>query len=261
MIYGQIASGVGIFALAYLAFYKQGFKFEVSTLVKVSFLVLVSFVLALFSWFIPIMGFPAIKIGFSQIPLMLVGFLFGPSWGFLAGLSADMIELMSGTIVLPFFGFTLNKILIAMIPGIIRKYKEKANLYEIVVFVMALSAAAIAYVFTRESVTINDVLIAVNINTKIIVSLGITILSSALVYAIHAITKHEIFDYTYLWVFSVILVELAVNLTLTPIWLNIMYGLPISVSVTVRLLKIVLMIPFSAFIGLFSIRVLTKVKV
>ncbi len=261
MIYGQIVSGVGIFALAYVAFYKQNFKFEVSTLVKVSFLVLVSFILALFSWMFPIMGFPAVKVGLSQLPLMLVGFLFGPSWGFLAGLSADMIELMSGTIALPFFGFTLNKILIAMLPGIIRKYKEKASLTEIIIFVMALSAAAIAYVFTRDGVTINDAFIAVDMNTKLIVSFGVVILSSGLLYAIREITKREILDYTYLWVFSIILVELVVNLMLTPIWLNVMYGLPISISVTVRLLKIVIMIPINTLIGLVSLKVLSKVNV
>ena len=261
MIYGQIVSGVGILALAYVAFYKQGFKFEVSTLVKVSFLVLVSFILAIFSWFIPILGFPAVKIGLSQLPLMLVGFMFGPSWGFLAGLSADMIELMSGTIALPFFGFTLNKILIAMLPGIIRKYKEKASLTEIVIFVMALTSAAIAYVFTRDSITVNDALIEVNMNTKLIVSFGVAILSTALVYAIKEITKREILNYTYLWVFATILVEIVVNLTLTPIWLNVMYGLPISISVTVRLLKIVLMIPINTFIGLVSLKVMSKVNV
>lgn len=261
MIFGQIASGVGILALAYIAFYKQAFKFEVSTLVKVSFLVLISFVLALFSWMLPVLGFPALKVGFSQIPLILIGFMFGPSWAFLGGLSADIIELISGNIMTPFFGFTLNKILIAMIPALLVKYKKKSNLNEIIVLVIAIGLAALTYVFTRESVNINEALVQVDFNVKLIVSLGIVVLSAALLYAIYYVSQKQKVEYTYIFVLSTIIVELVVNMTLTPIWLYAMYGLPISVSVMVRLLKIVAMVPLTSLIGLITLKALTKIKV
>lgn len=261
MLSGQLVSGSAILLMAMLAFYKQDFKFEVSTLVKVSFLVLTSFILALFSWMIPILGFPALKVGFSQIPLMLVGFLYGPSWAFIAGFSADAIELLSGTIMTPFLGFTLNKILIAMIPALIRKYKHQARLSEIILLVSLISLSAIVYVFTRSDVKVNDILVYVDMYTKIVISLGILSLSASLVVAIHTITKKDVNSYTYIWVLTVIIVELIVNMSLTPIWLYAMYSIPISISISIRLLKIIIMIPLTTFFGLVSLKVLTKLKV
>lgn len=260
MIFGQIAAGVGIIAAAYVAFYKQGFKFEVSTLVKVSFLVLISFLLGLFSWFMPILGFPAVKIGFEQVPLLIIGFLYGPSWAFLGGFSSDLISLMSGTITTPFFGFTLNKILVAMIPALLIRYKKKASLTEIIALVSAISLGAMAYIFTRDTVKISDVLIPVDSMSKVLVSIGILVLSGLLIFSIYKITKKEVNDQTYLWVLSALLVEVCVNMTLTPIWLYAMYGLPISISIMVRLIKTVIMVPLVTFIGLVSLKVLSKVK-
>lgn len=261
MLIGQLASGSAILLMAIIAFYKHDFKFEASTLVKVSFLVLVSFILALFSWMIPILGFPALKVGFSQIPLMLVGFLYGPSWAFIAGFSSDAIELLSGTIMTPFLGFTLNKILIAMIPALIRKYKHQAKLAEIVFLVSLICLSAIMYVFTRNDISVNDVLVHIDMYTKIIVSLGILILSTLLVFSIHFITKKEANSYMYLWVLVVIVVELIVNMTLTPVWLYAMYSIPISISISLRLLKMIIMIPLTTFFGLMTLKVLTKLKV
>jgi len=49
---------------------------------------------------------------------------------------------------------------------------------------------------------------------------------------------------------ALILVEMIVQLMLTPFWLDVMYGIPFIVSVSVRLIKAVVMIVVNTMIGL-----------
>ncbi|MDO4798996.1 MAG: folate family ECF transporter S component [Bacillota bacterium] len=64
----------------------------VSTLVKAALLMALSVIFARFlSVMIPIAGFPALRLGFTNIPLILSGVFFGPFVGFLTGVLADLI--------------------------------------------------------------------------------------------------------------------------------------------------------------------------
>ena len=51
------------------------------------------------------------------------------------------------------------------------------------------------------------------------------------------------------WLLSVILVELAITFCLTPFWLQIMYGIPFVVSVSIRVIKACFIIPLEIIIG------------
>ena len=51
------------------------------------------------------------------------------------------------------------------------------------------------------------------------------------------------------WLLSVILVELVITFCLTPFWLQIMYGIPFVVSVSIRVIKACFIIPLEIIIG------------
>jgi riboflavin transporter FmnP len=101
--------GVALVAIMGLVSMTTKTKFELKTMIIVSLMSLLSMVLAAYlSIMIPLFGFPSLKFGFSQLPIMISGALFGPWWGMVAGVLEDLLELASGTVVSPYIGFTLN---------------------------------------------------------------------------------------------------------------------------------------------------------
>ena len=259
MIWGQISSILGIAVMAFIAFRKP-FKPQLKPLIQVALLTALSFVLALFSWMLPIMGFPALKIGLSQLPLMVVGYVYGPTYAFLAGFSSDVIELMSGTIATPFFGFTLNKVLVAMIPALIAQRKSLTSVKWSTGIVLALSIAGLGYVFSQESVTLNEIVTPLTLLDKGVVAVGVVLMTTVLIVGLRWIEHSPKAKNHSSWIFSVMMVELVVQLTLTPIWLYSMYGLPIGVSIMVRVLKSLVMIPLNGFLGFSTLNLLKRLK-
>lgn len=256
----QVLSISSIFALAFITFKYFPLKIHVRDLVSVSFLTVLSVILGIFSWMIPLMGFPSLKIGFSQLPLILVGFIFGPSWAFLAGLSADILELLSGTIAFPFFGFTLNKILVAMIPALVLRMFPKAKPLTTSLLISFISLAALGYVFSLHSVTLQDQVLILSLQVKLFVGALIVLASSAVILALYKVGNLIQFESSHAFILSIVLIELIVQMGLTPLWLNVMYGLPIRVSISARLVKAVVMIGLNAYLGLVSVKTLQKLR-
>lgn len=252
VLISQIITVSIIVAIGVMVFKWDKPVLSVKTIVVVSLLVAISLVLSLFSWMVPLFGFPSLKIGISQVPIMLIGFIFGPSWGFIAGLSEDILELLTGTISFPFFGFTLNKILIGVIPGLAYRFVKKSNgftqqLPNILLSIIAFSA--LIYVFSTTRISMPDGDIVVTIPMKLVVAVIIVILVGLLIFGLKYLTKLNKHTYLLNWMIAVILVEMIVQLTLTPLWLNIMYDIPFVISVSVRLIKAVFMILVNTFIG------------
>lgn len=260
MIYGQISAMLSIVLIGLYVFNKHPLKFQVKTLVQVSLWVVLSVLLGLFSWMVPVLGFPALKIGLSQLPLMIIGLVFGPAWAFLAGIVTDAIELLSGTIALPFFGFTLNKILVAVIPALLMQRRKPLKENILFLGIGAFSLSALMYVLTVSQVKLGDALVDVDGLSRLSVSALIVVLSGSLMAFIHRFQKRSLVLPFNEWVAGILLVELVVQLMLTPIWLFSMYGLPIQVSVVVRLVKSVVMIPVNVFLGAFILDLLKRLK-
>ena len=253
ILFSQIASVLAIAFIGYISVKISKPKIQLKTLVMVSFLVGISVVLALLSWMIPLFGFPSLKIGFSQIPLMFIGFVFGPFWGFLGGLLADILELLTGTIAFPFFGFTLNKVLVGFIPGLVVRIVKTDDRYTRMwptIAIILISMLAMFYVFSTNQVKVDENVITVGLEIKLILSALIIFMMSGLLISLNIILKHQKNHYAFLWILALILVEMIVQLMLTPFWLDVMYGIPFIVSVSVRLIKAVVMIVINTMIGL-----------
>jgi ECF transporter S component (folate family) len=261
----QALAVIAILVIGYLTFKFKPLKLELRAITFTALMVMLSVVLSIFSIMVPLFGYPSMKIGLSQLPLMMVGLFYGPSWAFIAGLVEDVLELLTASIGFPFFGFTLNKILIAMIPALwmlIPKTKIKQFKYLPHMMMAGFWALAMVFVATINEVKIGKDLVQINLQTKLGIFFMSTILVGFMILMLNVITKQyerkeNRFSLTD-WVVVILLVELVVNLILTPIWLQTMYGIPFLLNVAPRLVKGTVMIQVNIVLGYFIVNLIER---
>lgn len=72
---------------------------------------------------INILGIPALRLSFGEVPIMLCGMLLGPVYGAACGALSDLIGYSINPLGGAYFpGFTLTAALTGLIPGLIGKY-------------------------------------------------------------------------------------------------------------------------------------------
>jgi ECF transporter S component (folate family) len=261
----QALAILAILVIGFLTFKFNPLKLELRAITFTALMVMLSVVLSIFSLMVPMFGYPSLKIGLSQLPLMMVGLFFGPSWAFVAGLVEDVLELLTASIGFPFFGFTLNKILIAMIPAIwmlLPKTRLKQFKYLPHAMLVGFWALAMGFVANINEVNIGKDLIQINLQTKLGIFLMSTVLVGFMIVMLNVITKqYQRKSYRFSltdWVVIILLVELVVNLILTPIWLQTMYGIPFLLNVAPRLVKGTVMIQLNIILGYFIINLIER---
>jgi ECF transporter S component (folate family) len=252
-------------ALILVVHYTTKTRFELRTMVIVSFMSLLSTILAAYlSVFIPLFGFPSLKFGFSQLPIMIVGAMFGPWWGMVAGVLEDLLELASGTIASPYIGFTLNKAMIGIIPGIVfliaAKYPKKLKPL-LIGLVALLYSASLYFIITTESVTASQVTYVLTLPVKaVLIAMTIAIVPIAY-FANKALQqKNKQQSLFQSWLLSVILIEILVNVILTPLWLYHLYGIPIEIQIIIRSIKASFFVVLNSFLAYFIYRSLNRLN-
>ena len=78
-VYVQVAAVLALVVIGYLTFRFNPLKLEIRSITFTAFMVMLSVVLSLLSIMIPLFGYPSLKIGLSQLPLMITGIFLGPS--------------------------------------------------------------------------------------------------------------------------------------------------------------------------------------
>lgn len=240
-------------------------RFELKTMVMISFMSLLSLVLAVFlSMTIPLFGFPSLRFGFSQLPIMLAGALFGPWWGLIAGVLEDLLELASGFISTPYIGFTLNKALLGLIPGLVfllAKKDPKKLKYYIGGLVILLYGASITFILSTNSVSASKITYVLDWPVKLVL-IGLTLIILPLTYLVYRTLKQKDIEKTTFqaWLLSVILIEILLNVILTPIWLKNMYNIPIEIQVVIRSIKASFFVVLNTFMAYFIYRNLKRIK-
>jgi ECF transporter S component (folate family) len=242
----------GIVVILILASKIQPVKFTLRTMIPVSFLSLISLILVNLSVMVPLFGFPSLRFGFSQLPILLSGALFGPWWGALAGILEDLLELASGTIISPFFGFTLNKALLGFIPGLVFWGAKKLpwSVDKLVIGLAVLMVVGSALVLaTTNSLIVGSSTITVGWDMKLIL-MALSILVFPMAWWVQTKLNIPIADKHQfaLWVVIIALCELLINVILTATWLQTMYGIPFAVQVVIRLVKANFFIPINAIL-------------
>lgn len=254
---------VGIILVLVVASKIQPVKFTLRTMIPVSFLSLISLILVNLSFMIPLFGFPSLRFGFSQLPILLAGALFGPWWGALAGILEDLLELTSGTIVSPFFGFTLNKALLGFIPGVvfwgIKKTAWSVDKLVIGLAILIVGGSAFLLVQTN-SLTVGTSVITLGWDLKLtLIALSVLVFPAA--WWVQTKLKLPMTDKQQfaVWIVIVALSELIINVLLTAIWLQTMYKIPFAIQVVIRLVKANFFIPVNAILMAILTPIIKKV--
>lgn len=239
--------------------------FSTKTLTSLSFLVAVSIVLArILGFIIPVAGFPALKINFSTIPLILAGILYGPIAGFLAGAISDIIGYMinpQGGMFFP--GFTLSAALTGMIPGLVYKFvrtnKIKFN-YNIINCIFILSTSSLLILaFSMKDVLVIDNGIFFSGNKVPIYLIGLFLLLT-ISYMILPIyiskntsDKKKLYSFDKIY-FTVSITQTITSLILNTYFLSVLFSKGFLIFLPTRIVTNYIMIP------LFSIILFTLMK-
>ena len=165
----------------------------------------------------------------------------------------------------PFLGFTLSAVLQTLIPSIIvRNIKDDYSKYlekVIKVVLVLLAVGACVYVFSLEQVTISKQVVDITFNIKVFISVLCVIMVSVLFMVMYYYKRKLNNDDYHLfnkWLISVVLVEMVVTFCLTPYCLQVMYGIPFTLSLFIRVIKECIMIPVNIILGYTILRVIKR---
>lgn len=241
-----------------------GVKLSTKELAVGAILVVLSVVLSFFSIMLPILGVPGLKIGFAQLPLLLSGFVVSPFVALLVGLVSDLIGLLVVPTSFPFLGFTLNSLLICLLPALVVYHhrfftKERVKTLLMTLTMMVLGGSALYLFFTSE-VKIGSEIMVLSNPVKVGVLLFLVGVSALVAAAIFFLQKRFTDDSFITFVFMVVVMEVFINMICTPLWLAIMYGTPYLVSLFLRIVKGGVMIPFTIFFGYSLYLILLRIK-
>lgn len=219
-------------------------------------IIIITLILKRLTIMVPLFGAESLKIGFEYIPVMLAGVILSPSYAYLIGLITDLLGLVISPTGFPFFGFTLNQVLIGLIPSLIAvkvKNVDGKRFSKIVCLMIALfGGAGSLFVALQKTISIGKVTYTLTSLQKGVM-IGLCLIASIgfILFMLKRTKNMKDNDASLFgtWLLSVILVELAITFCLTPFWLQIMYGIPFVVSVSIRVIKACFIIPLEIIIG------------
>ena len=221
-------------------------------------LVAISIVLSGLVFYIPLFGFPSVRFSVTGIPIFLAGSLFGGVYGAIAGFLSDIIGFMFTSGGAPYHpGFTINSILVGLIPGIIFSQIRKKKItvsFNKINFMIGLVAAvgAVVYINFIGIHEIEELGNIMGMPTNIVLSILMIIIFIALV-GLTRYVQNKFGDSDSCYsidkiIFVKILNYIAIQLVCTPVWLNQLYNLPIVASVMVRVFKALIDLPLQVML-------------
>lgn len=261
----QIICGFILVLIGILVFWKYPIKSDTKSLTLAALFIVLAAVLKRLSIMIPLFGFESLKISIEVIPMLLAGIMLAPGYCYIIGIAVDLIGLIVTPTGFPFLGFTLSAVLQTLIPSIVvvtvkenyTHYLEKI----IQVILVLLAIGACSYVFSLDQVTISKNVVNITLNYKIFISIVCIVMISVLFIVMHYYKKklnesdYHLFN---LWLISVVLVEMVITFCLTPYWLQVMYGIPFTLSLFIRVIKECIMIPVDIILGYSVLRILKR---
>ncbi len=237
----QVIIGLLMVALGVFVFRKYPLKMTPKIMTQVALLMVISILLG--SWLkidLPLLGPESFQINFDTLPIMFIGMLFGPAWGFLAGFMIDMIQLLLAPTAFPFLGFTFNLMLVGTISGIVVRSNVGKN-YNLMtqMFIVVLAIISIGLVWFVPEFRINREMLSLTTSTKLGVSIALVLVSVLLLFLTNRVAK-DAFSFKFLRI--VIICELLVEMVLTSLWLFIILEIPVLLSLVPRVVEGIFMI-------------------
>ncbi|WP_249028739.1 folate family ECF transporter S component [Tannockella kyphosi] len=261
----QIILGIILLLIGVIVLKKYPLKKDVKMLSRCGLFVIIVIIMNRLSIMIPLFGLESFQIGFETLSIMLVGAIIPPGYAYLCALVIDFGGLLVVPSGFPFLGFTLNSVIQILIPSIwMHHQKEKSFMIPIGILKTILVALVIVtstYFLSIGTIEVSGVEFTMFMKYKIIIIIILVIFIIFIFYALHKkehqLSQEEIHAFSS-WLTVVLLVELIVTMTLTPLWLDIMYGIPFFLSVFIRVLKACFMIPIDIFVGYKLYKILHK---
>ncbi len=222
-------------------------------LTATALLVAISIILSTVVIYIPMFGFKSVRFSMTSIPIFIVGSLFGGIYGAAAGFVSDIIGFMFTSQGAPYHpGFTINAILIGLIPGLAFQYfkKQKVTMHfnkiNLVLGILALIGTCI-YINFIGIHEVENLGSFKGVPMNIILSILMGLVLVLLIGIVHWVQKR--FDtvtglFTIDQVIFVCIINFIVaQLILTPFWMRDLYHIPLMASVVVRIFKSLIDIP------------------
>ena len=260
VLFSQLVCLLAIVILGLYIYKKFPMKFQLKDMSIASLLIVVALLLSYMSIMIPMFGFPSLKFSFAQIPLMCLGIVLGPGYAFLSGIIYDLLGLLINPTSFPFLGFTLNNILVAVIPALWYKQKQsrKTTSWLALGITIIATLVFIIYIWTyTDTAEFVEKYMEITTQMKLMIS-GIFILFVSVVIGIMGFWIKKKDEQFIDWVFCLIVIEMFVHLLLSPLWLEVMYSIPYMVNLFMRVIKTAIVIPMFSILGMPLVRLARK---
>ena len=240
----QIICLAVLIGYGFISFRKYPFRMEIKPMVQISFLLVLALALSYFSLMVGVFGFPSLKIGLAQVPLILIGSLYGPGYGFIAGLIYDVLGLIVTPTDLPFLGFTLGNVLVCSVPGWIMDCVKLSSYKKVRFGVIAATVLMSAFLCGSMWIMKENFPFKMTENERTAVTVFACVYPFLMWAAMKIMEKHQSGQKEDICLLlSVLAVDAVINLFLNPLWLQIMYGIPYFASFALRLVKLLAVVP------------------
>ena len=207
-------------------------------------------------------GSTIIRIGFGYLPLMIISIILGPRIGFVSAIIQDFLGwIFFGYNFGPFFlGFTLNAILYGVVPGLLFSLR---NGWKNVFLYLNIALLTIILGFGVWGLIEIDYILDIiqtrlgeaDFNGIVIYIILIIGIIGALLGYVFLFQKRKVEELEHRVIFFVIVLQIVVTLILTPIWITILYEIPILPQLPLRIVKT----PLEVFV--YSILLIRLLKV
>lgn len=225
----------------------QAKSYSTKNIVSCGLLAGISIILTrVFSYTIPIAGFPALRIGFGDIPVIISGMLFGPVAGALTGTVSDVLGFMinpMGAFYIP--GMTISAALRGFIPGLfywaVKNNKIKLNFHFInIIFSILMVLGAIYVPLSQNEGTSTIALIFYGIIAFVFIMLPVVL-------GIIIKTDDGLYSFDKI-LFVVTFCYYMISLLLNTYWLSLAYNKGFLIFLPGRIIAGLVIIPLHAII-------------
>lgn len=234
-------------------------KIKLYHLVAAALLTAISVAMAPLNIYIPLFGVSSLRFSVTDIPIFICGVLFGPILGAISGFIGDI----AGFVVAPagayFPGFTVNKVLVGLIPGMLFYFQQRGKSLEqgiikkinggLAIFALVGAVFYINVIAIEEVKAVGTVFgMPVNVVLTIGMILSVIILALIVRKMSGILEKKEGIYNLQMIIMAISLNYIVVNLCLTPIWVYCLYHVPVFASVITRMFKSMIDVPLQVTI-------------
>ena len=216
----------------------------------------------LFSFYLPLFGYPSLKVDLTSVILLVAGMLLGPWYGALVGLGTDLIGYVIFSPGTYHPGITLNAVLFGLIGGLVSRWiwqpKEFRPMgYINIAIAMLLLGGGVTYVLVTDTVMAGTeaIILTSTIKWSLISAMIVITLVMVAVLVWIAYKYRHLASIVQIAVFTILISEVLLNIFLMPLWIQQLMGIPYAVGAFVRVFRAIFLIPFKLILTLALLRV------